>query len=1444
MSNVRRLGLSKLTPLSATQSDNGTQICLVKYAAPRLGIIFVHGLRGHPRETWEDRGPPQASASSPQDSNRHRFRSLFAKSKPKETTDVDETSAVGTKRIYWPQDLLAEDLKMAQIYTYGYNADLIGGFFEGQGPIKNSISQYGNDLMVEVASEIRNEKPIIFVTHSLGGIIVKDALRRSKTSLNEDHQQVHQQTRYVVFMGTPHRGAGISDWGVVLSNIAALTLRDVDKTVLRSLKVDSEVLDNIHEEFVKMLDSKDFKVHTFVEGRGMSGTKGFTDKVVADFSSKLGQPAAEVVETIDANHMQMCRYRSREDEGYRKVLRALGGYAQKLANDQPPASYLPNEAQVLLSALEGDAPSDHLELVPGQQEGTLQWLRHNPVYMSWITDFKRGCSIMWLRGDVGCGKSVAMKSLLLEMRSRHPDHFHAYFFCDGKDDRKRRTTAVLRSIINQFATTNQRMMRTLGRHEKLDNTPTRDDAGVLFWFEHLLAEHSFGESYWIIVDGVDEMIQTEMSAFLSQLDSLHRALMKLSIENQNRIPVIKIVLSSRPPTRLDQKLKGLCTVDFEQHLVKEDIALFVGTEVSRFGAQENFKPSHVQEIERELIHKSEGMFLWTRLAWERFQQTDEVWNNGLIRDKIAELRRMPRGLVPLLLAILAGMKASKSTLLILEWVVCAARPLTIHELEICTNIQDSTKSEADIALPFNLKDSISRLCGPLVRLSEFDQTVQLVHTSVREFFHSLASFRDNPRYESTRHFHINPHEAGEKILRACLQYLCLASIAWGPVDICPPRSLLDAPKYTADCSLHGFLAYSSSFWAFHLSEPLVYNSTLVSPESAARAVALLPKPEFDVNTPHANGRRLIHIAVEMDWRDILGMLLDRADVDCFVQDDRGWSPLHIACYWLRETMAMMLIKRGGGSSAICLDRKGRNALHFLMAHRTSENVAYEIIRDLPFIPPQLNLPDDNGQPLLLGSIEFGWDRVFSKLIALPGIDLNITDRHGRSAIHIAAICSHNGAMETLISKGADVDRKDVLGRTPLHYAAAEDSMEVMQLLLSKSDLINEPDEEGLTPMHFAMSNDLVSMMKALLERGADPNSRDQRGMTPFLQATLYGQLMLVKSFLANPICDTYACTHDGNGAIHWAAKGHQVTVLHVLLDSDRVDASAVGRFSRTVAHLAAPWAHVRTMKRILQVHEIFTTHSDAFGQTCLHKAAENQDHGAFLAVLEAYLQEGGDINARDKDGMTALHVAACHQKAAAVAALLRVGVDSRIVDNSNRTAEYIGVEYQARAVLQALGWRQSSLALLHPSDQLQLDLPIVRNFSRGDASMTLFEPILENTELMRQWLQGTLSYSKYGFPRQDFYHLSRKCHLWLLCRAIEEANVDVLALLVTVVKVNEGECKLLRGLINREPNHQARITMEKLIMAEAYSAQQPGNLKDLLAYVVGPSEGVPLVFQG
>lgn len=163
------------------------------------------------------------------------------------------------------------------------------------------------------------------------------ALVESQVDLDPINKRMYERARYILFLGTPHRGASITGWGTILANLAALTLQDVDKKVLRALGTSSEILEDIQKAFRRILDDHKLQIHSFQEERRISGVKGLSSKVVEDYSSKM-ESSYETVQTIDANHMEMARYGTRDDDGYNKVCGTLRIFLKNLETGEDRVS--------------------------------------------------------------------------------------------------------------------------------------------------------------------------------------------------------------------------------------------------------------------------------------------------------------------------------------------------------------------------------------------------------------------------------------------------------------------------------------------------------------------------------------------------------------------------------------------------------------------------------------------------------------------------------------------------------------------------------------------------------------------------------------------------------------------------------------------------------------------------------------------------------------------------------------------------------------------------------------------------------------------------------------------------------------------------------------------------------------------------------------------------
>lgn len=97
-------------------------------------------------------------------------------------------------------------------------------------------------------------RPIIFICHSLGGLVVKDAL--VKAASHDSHKRdrdlalIYQHTKAVLFLGTPHRGSHKEAFGDLLVKAANLSLHQAKKQLLQSLRTDSHILEKQRDDFI------------------------------------------------------------------------------------------------------------------------------------------------------------------------------------------------------------------------------------------------------------------------------------------------------------------------------------------------------------------------------------------------------------------------------------------------------------------------------------------------------------------------------------------------------------------------------------------------------------------------------------------------------------------------------------------------------------------------------------------------------------------------------------------------------------------------------------------------------------------------------------------------------------------------------------------------------------------------------------------------------------------------------------------------------------------------------------------------------------------------------------------------------------------------------------------------------------------------------------------
>ena len=91
-------------------------------------------------------------------------------------------------------------------------------------------------------------RSLVFVGHSLGGLVIKQALIKSaEYNSNNRHlnlAEIYQATEGVIFLGTPHRGSDKAELADVIANAARVLWTRPNRQLITVLKQDSDTLEN------------------------------------------------------------------------------------------------------------------------------------------------------------------------------------------------------------------------------------------------------------------------------------------------------------------------------------------------------------------------------------------------------------------------------------------------------------------------------------------------------------------------------------------------------------------------------------------------------------------------------------------------------------------------------------------------------------------------------------------------------------------------------------------------------------------------------------------------------------------------------------------------------------------------------------------------------------------------------------------------------------------------------------------------------------------------------------------------------------------------------------------------------------------------------------------------------------------------------------------------
>ncbi|KAL8650898.1 MAG: hypothetical protein Q9210_003548 [Variospora velana] len=594
--------------------------------------------------------------------------------------------------IFWPRDLLPSVIQDVRIFTWGYDAD-IDGFGSAS---QNTIHQHAGSLLSDLADQRETSehyrKPIIFVVHSLGGIIVKAALTKSSAIRGTRLKDIAPATFGVCFLGTPHRGSKSASLGRIAFEITKAATRRPNTRLLQGLERNSETLDQIGDTFAQtMLGSNhQLRISSFCEEKETRKYLIFNTLVVDADSAKIGD-GREEVGSIPANHSRMTKFEDHEDIGFKRIGAQLRRWTQEIRGDAEMSTADIDDCMTSLSTLE---TKFRIAAVQTAYRATFDWLLNPNVvsFSDWLcNDIKHLQPLYWIQGKPGSGKSTLMKFAMMDPRTTallgndSDPHWTiaAFFFHDRGSTVQKSLVGMLREIIESILKQLPDLMpHAIALYKDLSKSqrtrlPDWNLEALAALMKAITGQRETRIKLLFFIDALDEhegdhdLLVTMLNEWASNVDAYYVTL-KTCLASRSW-PVFADYFGHGPNFAID-------------HFTKDDIRLYTESRLndSLVEPSQPLDLESVTDLTEQITTKVQGVFIWVRLV------TDQLAKNirdgtpyQTLRAKVAGMPEELQELYDHTIRRISGEYIPESHVLF-QLVLCSIEPLPLDSLIMAT----------------------------------------------------------------------------------------------------------------------------------------------------------------------------------------------------------------------------------------------------------------------------------------------------------------------------------------------------------------------------------------------------------------------------------------------------------------------------------------------------------------------------------------------------------------------------------------------------------------------------------------------------------------------------------------------------------------------------------------------------------------------------------------
>ena len=172
---------------------------------------------------------------------------------------------------------------------------------------KRTLNERSREILEKLKESGVGKRPVVFVGHSMGGLIIKRMLAESEENNDTDFIK---HTKGVVFYSTPHNGTRVAKLN------AGSKFLFFPSTEVQDLEVDSPALNMLHQTFVDLVKRFQMKTVSF----GETAPTPYMGLDITFVPTESSDPGCGEYYVVGQNHMNICKPSGKGSILYRRLL--------------------------------------------------------------------------------------------------------------------------------------------------------------------------------------------------------------------------------------------------------------------------------------------------------------------------------------------------------------------------------------------------------------------------------------------------------------------------------------------------------------------------------------------------------------------------------------------------------------------------------------------------------------------------------------------------------------------------------------------------------------------------------------------------------------------------------------------------------------------------------------------------------------------------------------------------------------------------------------------------------------------------------------------------------------------------------------------------------------------------------------------------------------------